>query len=105
MLRGKVEGKWLYYLRTQVLRKAQKISRPLPLVSREAHKCGGPIFSVKSGLVPGFSGRSEYSVTPLIRQFGLKKTKYLYTTVIIIFEKPCEIRKNKVGMVGKVVTS
>ena len=25
---------------------------------------GGPIFSVKSGPVPGFSGRSEYSVTP-----------------------------------------
>ena len=28
---------------------------------------GGPIFSVKSGPVPGFSGGSEYSVT-LVRE-------------------------------------
>ena len=34
------------------------------LVSGEAHLLGGPIFSVKSGLVPGFSRGSEYSVTP-----------------------------------------
>ena len=35
MLRGRQKGKWLYYLRAQVLRKTLKISRPLSLVSRE----------------------------------------------------------------------
>ena len=48
-----------------MLRKALKISKPLPLVSGEAHLLGRLIFSVKSGLVPGFSGGSEYSVTPV----------------------------------------
>ena len=49
----------------QVLRKALKISKPLPLVSGEPHLLGGLIFSVKSWPVPGFSGGSEYSVTPV----------------------------------------
>ena len=31
-------------------------NKPLPLVPGEAHLSGGPIFSVKSGLVPEFSG-------------------------------------------------
>ena len=31
----------------------------------------GPIFSVKSGLVPGFSGRSQYSITPTIQTWPL----------------------------------
>ena len=38
-------------------------NKPLPLVPGEAHLLGGPIFSVKSGPVPGFSVGSEYSVT------------------------------------------
>ena len=59
MLREKVEVEMVYYLRAQVLRKALKISRPLPLVSGEAHLLGGPIFSVKSGPVPGFSGGGQ----------------------------------------------
>ena len=72
-VKGKVEGEMalLHSLRAQLLRKAQKISRPLPLVSGEAHNGGGPRFPVKSGLVPGFSGGSEYSVTP--------DTKYVVT--------------------------
>ena len=35
------KGKWLYYLRAQVLRKALKIREPLPLVSGEVPRFHG----------------------------------------------------------------
>ena len=51
VLRGKVEGgNGACYLRAQVLREAQKISRPLPLISGE---------------VPRFHGGSLWHVSPV----------------------------------------
>ena len=47
-----------------MLSKTPKISKPLPLVY-----LGGPIFSVKLGPVPGFWGGSEYSVTPVMKEY------------------------------------
>ena len=56
-------GNGACYLRDQVLREAQKISGRLPLISEEMPRFhGGSLWHVSP--VPGFSGGSEYSLTP-----------------------------------------
>ena len=66
MLRGKLEGKMaLLSEGSSVKESPEDKQASAPCVRGSILMWGGgSILSVKSGLVPGFSGGSEYSVTP-----------------------------------------
>ena len=65
MLRGKVEGEvTLLSEGSSVKESPQDKQASAPCVRVSILMWGGCIFSVKSAPVPGFSGGSEYSVTP-----------------------------------------
>ena len=65
MLRGKVEGEKAPLSEGSSVKESPGDKQASALVSGEAHLCGGPIFSVKSGPV------SEYSVTVVIKHMLL----------------------------------
>ena len=63
MLREKVEGEMVLLSEGSSVKESPKDKQASTPCVRGRTFSWGPIFSVKSGPVPGFSGGSEYSVT------------------------------------------
>ena len=63
MLRGKVEGEMALLSEGSSVKESPEDKQVSAPCVRGSTVMWGPTFSVKSGLVPGFSGGSEYSVT------------------------------------------
>ena len=65
MLKGKVEGEMVLLSEESSVRESLEDKQASATCVRGSIFMWGPIFSVKSGPVPRFSGRSEYSLTPV----------------------------------------